>query len=564
MAAIFPPPAQGGVPPGSNVENGYTPSTPVIGEGPYYIGSNCNTALTDGQMNAITSELLAALDKLGIAFDTGKLTNLGDALAMLRQMIADIPLGITQEDADQRYVWKAGDIMTGLLQLSGDPIEPLHAVTKQYFEAPANDLVYGRRNELWVPIEAGGDYVVPPVGSEGQAGSLEIATDAEIRSAASGPNAIIAQKLETAAAFVPLADAPTVLIDWDKGINFALECGGNALLANPTNPQAGTYRTILAKGTDATARTINFDSDYFGMLPVIADLSDTQWYLITIFCISEHHFVVSGTVARIGAQATPPPVVIGQAPEMAGIGAVGRTDVAVGNNQISGLTLPLGYQPGDYLVMPVAAAVLGVVPEIAVPPSGWTLIATGKTTTVAPNAVTMWCNRVLVYGKYAVANEPVPIIEFHRILVPGQPTGIPEGLACIASFRNVDPAIPYENASMVEGIGSYLTGITGISFPSATTTGPNRRVLTVVGWCQDTGVSEGQEPTNPAPTSGWSEIMEFHHRDAAFVLNDQTLIAAGTVSGSEAFTGGMVWSAASLCFSLRPKPPAQIVRGVSR
>ena len=240
MAAIFPPPAQGGVPPGSNVENGYTPSTPVIGEGPHYIGSECNTALTDGQLNAITSELLAALDKLGIAFDTGKLTNLGDALAMLRQMIADIPLGITQEDADQRYVWKAGDIMTGLLELSGDPVEPLHAVTKQYFEPPDNDQTYGRRTGLWVPLGSGGDYEVPPIASEGGAGSLEIATDAEIRSAAAGPNAIIAQKLETAAAFVPLDDAPTVLLDWDKGINFALEVGGNALIANPTNPQAGS------------------------------------------------------------------------------------------------------------------------------------------------------------------------------------------------------------------------------------------------------------------------------------------------------------------------------------
>jgi hypothetical protein len=87
MAAIFPPAAEGGVPPGPTVINGWTPVNTVIGEGPLYCSPTCTTILTDDQLNALTSEILAAVDRLGFPFNTNILTNLGDALLWLKNQI---------------------------------------------------------------------------------------------------------------------------------------------------------------------------------------------------------------------------------------------------------------------------------------------------------------------------------------------------------------------------------------------------------------------------------------------------------------------------------------------
>src|SRR5262245_30652123 len=123
MAGIFPPAGQGGVPPGPNVVNGYTPANAVLGEGPLYYSATCTTILTADALNALTSELLAALDKLGISWDAGKLTNLGDALASRFSSM------------EGNFVNIAGDTMTGPLTLSGNPSSPLHAAPKQFIDA---------------------------------------------------------------------------------------------------------------------------------------------------------------------------------------------------------------------------------------------------------------------------------------------------------------------------------------------------------------------------------------------------------------------------------------------
>lgn len=80
MAAIFPPASQGGVPPGAGVENGYLPAAPVLGEGPLYYSPSCTTLLTAGAVNAGISEVAAAVDRMGFAYNTNIVTNLGDAL----------------------------------------------------------------------------------------------------------------------------------------------------------------------------------------------------------------------------------------------------------------------------------------------------------------------------------------------------------------------------------------------------------------------------------------------------------------------------------------------------
>ena len=220
MAAIFPPMDKGGKPPGVSIVNGFSPIHPVTGEGPFYVAPDCSTVLTDGQLNAITSEILAAVDELGFAFNSTRIDNLGQSLSArfnqvetdidgkvdrsgdvmsgplmlagnpanndeaankayvdgqtsaldssLRQYIDDETLAILQQaqilvaNLDANKVNRSGDQMTGLLTLSGDPINPSHAATKQYVddhsggtsvgipEAPFGGGIYARRQGGWI------------------------------------------------------------------------------------------------------------------------------------------------------------------------------------------------------------------------------------------------------------------------------------------------------------------------------------------------------------------------------------------------------------------------------
>jgi hypothetical protein len=189
MAAIFPPADKGGVPPGPGVVNGYTPANAVIGEGPLYASSDCTTIFTTDQLNALTSEILAAVDILGFAFNTNSLTNLGDAISDTIDGIRSgyVPItgatmtgplilvgpptdpngaatkdyvddGITalSNTVDAGYVSLSGDTMTGPLTLSGNPVDSLHAASKAYVDlmsigdAPFDTFTYGRNNGVWV------------------------------------------------------------------------------------------------------------------------------------------------------------------------------------------------------------------------------------------------------------------------------------------------------------------------------------------------------------------------------------------------------------------------------
>jgi hypothetical protein len=126
--------------------------------------------------------------------------------------------------------------------------------------------------------------------------SLTFATDAEIR-AASGDGAIKASSIESASAPVTLTDATTIALNWDAGINFDVTLTANRILGNPTNGQPRTTRTVLVKGSTTTDRTLSFGNQYLGTLPVIVDVDNTRWYLLTIFCISSTHFVVTSVKA---------------------------------------------------------------------------------------------------------------------------------------------------------------------------------------------------------------------------------------------------------------------------
>lgn len=136
------------------------------------------------------------------------------------------------------------------------------------------------------------DFVVADA-SEGTAGAIDLATDAEIRAAATGSHALTAEDLETAAALVTLASSSNLTaVDWDSGINFTLSLGENTAISNPSNGQPGTFRTIYVVGASGT-RTVTFGANFLGEIPTIADVTTTKAYLLSIYCLTTSHFVVS-------------------------------------------------------------------------------------------------------------------------------------------------------------------------------------------------------------------------------------------------------------------------------
>lgn len=136
------------------------------------------------------------------------------------------------------------------------------------------------------------------VASETVVGAIEHATDAEVRAATTGNLAVTPAKLESASALVALTDDSTVAVNWDAGINFSLTVQASRIIGNPTNGQPGTWRTILIQGDDTTDRTITFDSQYLGEVPTITDCDSGRWYLLSIYCVTASHFVVSSKKAK--------------------------------------------------------------------------------------------------------------------------------------------------------------------------------------------------------------------------------------------------------------------------
>ena len=87
---------------------------------------------------------------------------------------------------------------------------------------------------------------VIPLATTAAAGLVELATVAELRSAPTRDKALVAEHIEAASAAVALADAATVALNWDAGINFTLTVTASRVIGNPTNGQPGTWRTVLA------------------------------------------------------------------------------------------------------------------------------------------------------------------------------------------------------------------------------------------------------------------------------------------------------------------------------
>ena len=149
--------------------------------------------------------------------------------------------------------------------------------------------------DVWTPVAPlsfSGNTLVVATASETDLGVVDLATDAEIRSAATGAHVITADALESAAAPQSLTPNATVALDWDSGIAFTLAMDGNHTLQNPTNGQPGTWRTVLVT-TASSTRTLSFDTQYVGPgLTALTDITSSKSYLVTIYCASTSSFWV--------------------------------------------------------------------------------------------------------------------------------------------------------------------------------------------------------------------------------------------------------------------------------
>jgi len=98
--------------------------------------------------------------------------------------------------------------------------------------------------------------------TEGATGVLDLATDAECYAGTDGAHAVTAEKIKDASVAVTLTDASSISLDWAAGINRETTLGGNRTLANPTNVQPGTWRSILFTQDGTGSRTLSFGANY--------------------------------------------------------------------------------------------------------------------------------------------------------------------------------------------------------------------------------------------------------------------------------------------------------------
>ncbi|MEJ2116426.1 MAG: hypothetical protein P8Y36_00415 [Alphaproteobacteria bacterium] len=124
-------------------------------------------------------------------------------------------------------------------------------------------------------------------------GVVELATDAEVKAAASG-KVLTTDQLESVSALTALSDGASIALDWDDGPNFSLTLGGNRALANPTNGQPGTWSTIVIDQDGTGSRTLSFGNQYNfagGSAPTLTTDASARDMLM-IYCVTSSYFIV--------------------------------------------------------------------------------------------------------------------------------------------------------------------------------------------------------------------------------------------------------------------------------
>ena len=82
-------------------------------------------------------------------------------------------------------------------------------------------------------------------------------------------------------------------VDWETFQHATVTIDENSELNNPTNGIPGQFKTIIIQGSDGTPRTLTFGNQFGGEVPTITDIDNAQWYMLTIFCVTTTHFLIS-------------------------------------------------------------------------------------------------------------------------------------------------------------------------------------------------------------------------------------------------------------------------------
>lgn len=130
--------------------------------------------------------------------------------------------------------------------------------------------------------------------SGGGGAPLAYATAADVRASASGQKIITADLIEGASALVALTDEASIAFDWDAGLCRTVTLGGNRTLANPTNGQPGTWRTVLITQDGVGGRTLSFGNQYRFTQGVAPTFSAAPGAVdaLSVFCITPTDFMV--------------------------------------------------------------------------------------------------------------------------------------------------------------------------------------------------------------------------------------------------------------------------------
>jgi hypothetical protein len=164
--------------------------------------------------------------------------------------------------------------------------------------AGANDRILARVSDALSFVQITIGMIPDALITFAKLASAAVAAIADVRAAVAS-KLLTADLIETASAVVTLTETGgAVAVDWDTFINGVVVVDQATAISNPTNGQPGTWRTIMVQGNDGTDRTITFGNQFLGEVPTIADCDSAKWYLLTIFCYTASHFVVSAKVAK--------------------------------------------------------------------------------------------------------------------------------------------------------------------------------------------------------------------------------------------------------------------------
>lgn len=183
MSGIFPNPAQGGIAPGIAVPPGYDPTNDPIGTLALYFSQNCGVRLTPEVLNAIISQIAAAIDVVGLAYDPAKGgVDLAEAIQYYVQKnmgayveLQDGPAHYTALGSPTFFEYKEGMVVWGKMpggannvagaDLSVDGLPYLPIVRPDGSAVVSNDLLAGRGvgliliNNQWQMFTTASDFM---------------------------------------------------------------------------------------------------------------------------------------------------------------------------------------------------------------------------------------------------------------------------------------------------------------------------------------------------------------------------------------------------------------------